>query len=66
LPCYVHNEYASSVSIFKTGIKDADSGFDWKKIESCKKCSLHCYVEPSLVLSRNISSYLHWAFRVSL
>jgi MoaA/NifB/PqqE/SkfB family radical SAM enzyme len=66
LPCYVHNEYASSVSIFKTGIKDAVSGFDWKKIESCKKCSLHCYVEPSLVLSRNISSYLHWAFRVSV
>ena len=66
LPCYVHNEYASSVSIFKTGIKDAISGFDWKKINTCKKCSLHCYVEPSLVLSRDISSYLHWAFRVNI
>jgi MoaA/NifB/PqqE/SkfB family radical SAM enzyme len=66
LPCYVQNDYASSVSVFENGIKDVLSGFDWKKIENCQKCSLHCYVEPSLVLSRDISAYMHWAFHVSI
>ena len=66
LPCYVHNDYASGVSIFDGGIKHAVSSFDWKKIEKCQKCSLHCYVEPSLVLSRDISAYMHWAFKVSI
>jgi radical SAM family uncharacterized protein len=66
LPCYVHSDYASAVSVFKGGIKGALSDFDWKKIEDCQRCSLHCYVEPSLVLSRNISAYVHWAFRVSM
>jgi len=28
LPCYVHNDYASSVSIFEVGIKNAVSGFE--------------------------------------
>ncbi|MGD0646213.1 MAG: PTO1314 family radical SAM protein [Candidatus Bathyarchaeia archaeon] len=66
LPCYVHNDYASSVSIFETSIKNAVSEFDWKKIKNCKKCSLHCYVEPSLVLSGDFRAYMHWAFRVSV
>lgn len=66
LPCYVHNDYASSLSIFDRGIKSALSGFDWKKIENCHKCNLHCYVEPSLVLSRDISAYMHWAFHISI
>ena len=66
LPCYVHNDYASSVSVFEGGIKGAVSDFDWKKIENCQRCSLHCYVEPSLVLSRDISAYMHWAFRVNI
>ncbi len=66
LPCYVHNDYVSSISVFENNIRDAVSAFDWKKIEKCQKCSLHCYVEPSLVLSRDISAYLHWAFHVSI
>ncbi len=66
LPCYVHNDYVSSVSVFENSIKNSVSDFDWKKIENCRKCSLHCYVEPSLVLSRDFKSYMHWAFRVSL
>ena len=66
LPCYVHNDYASSVSISETGIKNAVSGFDWKKIKNCRKCSLHCYVEPSLVLSGDFRAYMHWAFRVNI
>ncbi len=66
LPCYVHNDYASNTSIFENGIRASISNFDWEKIENCQRCSLHCYVEPSLVLSRNISAYMHWAFRVSI
>jgi MoaA/NifB/PqqE/SkfB family radical SAM enzyme len=66
LPCYVHNDYASSVSILENGISGAVSRFDWKKIENCQKCSLHCYVEPSLVLARDVRAYMHWAFHVSI
>jgi radical SAM family uncharacterized protein len=66
LPCYVHNDYASKTSIFKNGIRASISNFDWEKIENCQRCNLHCYVEPSLVLSRNISAYMYWAFRVSI
>ena len=66
LPCYVRNEYATSVSVFDTDIKAAISGFDWKEMQDCQNCSLHCYVEPSLVLSRDFRTYLNWAFRVSI
>jgi MoaA/NifB/PqqE/SkfB family radical SAM enzyme len=66
LPCYVHNDYASFVSVFKNGVKNAVSDFDWKKIQDCNRCNLHCYVEPSLVLSRDIRAYMHWAFHVSI
>jgi radical SAM family uncharacterized protein len=66
LPCYVRNEYASSVSVFETSIKTAISGFDWKEIQNCQKCSLHCYVEPSMVLSGDFRTYLNWAFQISI
>ena len=66
LPCYVHNNYASSTSMIQNGIKGAVADFDWKKIDNCQRCSLHCYVEPSLVLSKDISAYMHWAFRVNV
>lgn len=67
LPCYVHNDYASSISICgESGIRSAVVDFDWRKIASCQKCRLHCYVEPSLVLSKDISAYMHWAFRFDM
>ena len=66
LPCYVHNDYASSVSIFEVGIKSAVSEFDWEKIKNCRKCSLHCYVEPSLALSWDFRAYMHWAFHFNI
>ncbi|MBY9013957.1 MAG: DUF3463 domain-containing protein, partial [Candidatus Lokiarchaeota archaeon] len=65
LPCYVRNEYATSVSVFQTSIKTAISGFDWKKTQNCQNCSLHCYVEPSLVLSGDLQTYLNWIVQVS-
>jgi MoaA/NifB/PqqE/SkfB family radical SAM enzyme len=63
LPCYVRNEYATSVSVFETDIKTAISGFDWKETQNCHYCSLHCYVEPSLVLSWDFRAYMNWALR---
>ena len=66
LPCYIHNDYTSSLSIFESSIKDVISDFDWKKVKNCRKCTLHCYVEPSLVLSRDIRAYMYWAFRVNI
>ena len=65
LPCYVRNEYASSVSVFETDIKTAISGFDWKETQNCQNCSLHCYVEPSLVLSGDFRTFLNWVAQIS-
>ena len=61
LPCYVRNEYAKTISVLDTSIKNAISDFDWKDTQNCQKCSLHCYVEPSLVLSYDFKSFLNWA-----
>ena len=61
-PCYVHNQYETGVSVFENGIKAATSSFDWKVIQDCVKCNLHCYVEPSLVLSWDLRSWADWIF----
>jgi hypothetical protein len=66
LPCYVRNEYESSISVLETDIKNAISIFDWKGTQNCEKCSLHCYVEPSLVLSQDFQTYRNWASRVRI
>ena len=60
LPCYVRNEYANSVSVLETSIKTAISEFDWSETQNCQNCNLHCYVEPSLVLSGDFRTYLDW------
>jgi MoaA/NifB/PqqE/SkfB family radical SAM enzyme len=60
LPCYIRNEYATIASVFETRIKTAISGFDWKEIQNCQSCSLHCYVEPSLALSGDFRTFLNW------
>jgi MoaA/NifB/PqqE/SkfB family radical SAM enzyme len=66
LPCYVRNEYSANVPILETSIKAALSGFNWKETQNCEKCSLHCYVEPSLVLSHDFRTSLDWALRVRI
>jgi radical SAM family uncharacterized protein len=65
LPCYVRNEYAATLSVFETDIKTAISKFNWKETQNCQECSLHCYVEPSLVLSGDFRTYLNWVVLVS-
>jgi len=64
MPCYVRNGYATSASVFETTIKAAISKFNWEETRNCVECSLHCYVEPSLVLSGDLHAYTNWAFRV--
>jgi radical SAM family uncharacterized protein len=66
LPCYVRNEYATSVSVLETGVKTAISRFNWQETLDCQKCSLHCYVEPSLVLSSDFLTNLNWMRRVRI
>ncbi len=66
LPCYVRNEYSANVPILETSIKTAISGFNWKETQNCEKCILHCYVEPSLVLSSDFLTNLNWIFRVRI
>jgi radical SAM family uncharacterized protein len=64
LPCYVYNQYQANSSCFDNGIKKAISGFDWRKTRDCTRCNLHCYVEPSLILSWDLSCWKDWAFPV--
>jgi len=64
LPCYVHNQYETSVSVFERTIKASTSSFDWESMCDCVKCNLHCYVEPSLVLSWDLRSWADWVFPV--
>ncbi len=61
LPCYVRNNYSAGISVLEKSIKTAISGYEWKETQNCLKCNLHCYVEPSLVLSRDFRAFLNWA-----
>jgi MoaA/NifB/PqqE/SkfB family radical SAM enzyme len=66
LPCYTRNEYMGGVSVLETDIRTAISGFNWEGTRNCEECSLHCYVEPSLVLSQDFGTYRNWASRVRI
>jgi MoaA/NifB/PqqE/SkfB family radical SAM enzyme len=61
LPCYVRNNYFAGMSVLEKSIKTAISDYNWKEIKNCRDCNLHCYVEPSLVLSRDFRTFLNWA-----
>ena len=57
LPCYVHNQYETSASVFENSIKAATSSFDWKITNNCVKCNLT--VTWSLLLC------FHWIYAVA-
>ncbi len=61
LPCYVRNNYSAGISVLEKSIKTAISGYEWEETQNCRECNLHCYVEPSLVLSRDFRAFLNWA-----
>jgi radical SAM family uncharacterized protein len=54
LPCYTLQEYnregskSLSPPIWETDILKLWKYYDWEKYESCNKCALSCYLEPSL------------------
>ena len=62
LPCYVHNQYETGASVFENSVKAVTSSFDWGKVHDCINCNLHCYVEPSLILSWDFRSWGDWVF----
>lgn len=48
LPCYVLNEYTGSKNVWEIDLRKAWNSVDWAAYESCNKCALSCYLEPSL------------------
>lgn len=54
LPCYVLNEYAGQGKVWEMDLRKAWNSIDWETYESCNKCALSCYLEPSLFSWRNV------------
>jgi radical SAM family uncharacterized protein len=52
LPCYTLQEYnretGSANHAWETDIVKLWNSYDWERYESCNKCALSCYLEPSL------------------
>jgi len=48
LPCYVLNEYTGSGKVWEMDMRKAWNSVKWETYESCNKCALSCYLEPSL------------------
>lgn len=53
LPCYTIQEYnhvgtSPNHHVWNTDILHLWKTYDWAKYESCNKCALSCYLEPSL------------------
>jgi hypothetical protein len=48
LPCYVLQEYQGSLPVWEVDIRRLWNTFAWAPYESCNKCALACYLEPSL------------------
>jgi hypothetical protein len=48
LPCYTLREYGGGPLVWKTDVRGLWRTYDWAPFESCNKCALACYLEPSL------------------
>ena len=48
LPCYVLQQYQGSLPVWEVDVRQLWNSFDWAPYESCNKCALACYLEPSL------------------
>jgi radical SAM family uncharacterized protein len=48
LPCYVLQEYQGSLPVWEVDVRQLWNSFDWAPYETCNKCALACYLEPSL------------------
>ncbi|HTW55124.1 MAG TPA: PTO1314 family radical SAM protein [Thermoplasmata archaeon] len=48
LPCYVLQEYHGVTPVWDVDLRQLWNSFEWAPYESCNKCALACYLEPSL------------------
>jgi MoaA/NifB/PqqE/SkfB family radical SAM enzyme len=48
LPCYVLQEYRGTTPVWEVDVRELWNSFAWTPFESCNKCALACYLEPSL------------------
>lgn len=48
LPCYVLQDYQGSTPVWDVDVRRLWNTFDWSTYESCNRCALACYLEPSL------------------
>ncbi|MCL5989108.1 MAG: PTO1314 family radical SAM protein [Candidatus Thermoplasmatota archaeon] len=55
MPCYVLNEYNGSSKVWDVDIVKVWNNYNWEEYESCNKCALSCYLEPSLFTWKNPS-----------
>jgi radical SAM family uncharacterized protein len=56
LPCYVLQEYQGSLPVWDVDVRALWNSFDWAPYESCNKCALACYLEPSLFRWTDLAS----------
>lgn len=47
-PCYIINEYSGKSKVWEIDIKALWNSYEWERFETCNKCALSCYLEPSL------------------
>jgi MoaA/NifB/PqqE/SkfB family radical SAM enzyme len=59
-PCYCLSNYKSSMKVSDVDIGSLWRKYDWSRYKGCSKCTLHCYVEPSLIQSFNVGTYRNW------
>jgi len=48
MPCYVLGEYSGTRPVWDVDVRELWDSFDWSAWETCNKCALSCYLEPSL------------------
>ena len=53
MPCYVLNEYKGKSKVWDIDIVKVWNNYNWAEFESCNKCALSCYLEPSLFTWKN-------------
>ncbi|HUZ80406.1 MAG TPA: PTO1314 family radical SAM protein [Thermoplasmata archaeon] len=54
LPCYTLHEYAGQTPVWETDVAALWNSYDWSKYETCNKCALACYLEPSIFSWSNV------------
>jgi radical SAM family uncharacterized protein len=57
LPCYVLQEYHGSLPVWEVDIRRLWNSYPWTPYESCNRCALACYLEPSLFRWTELSSF---------